>query len=285
MSENTKAQEVKADANANANAEPTAEELKAMYDALPELMREAVDKINAEIAEHNKKVESVKAANEKNPTLIKAEIFEQNPDNNKKLATLRKEYEKLSEQLDALTKQAYAVIESDGLMPKELTEAEVTKLKTEVSDSNKSLKDQVSALTQFEAMMPMLKGKILPLISEMKTLRGTGTKSAGTKTGEGPMRLRFKRIEINGVTSDDKGNTVYGEKDGEQKFTFTFASQFLRKQHKGITWVANDLTDKYLEGQDKDNLPEVREFEMPYTFKTENGNETTVVYKVKCFRN
>lgn len=258
-------------------------DLKKMYDALPDMFKQAIDKVNGEIDEHNKKIDSVKAAEAKDPQLIKAEIFEQNPSNNRKVAKLLEEYNKLVDAAEKLRTQAYSVIETDGLMPKELTEAEIEKLKSEVTDSTKTLRDQVSALSQFEEMMPMLKGQILPLVNEIKTRRGAA-KTGTTSKGEGPKRIRFKRIEVNNVVEDDKGNKVYGVVSGEEKYTFTFASQFLRKQHKGINWSANDLTDAYLKGQDENNLPEVREFVMPYTYKNNEGNDVTVEYKVKCYR-
>lgn len=291
MAENTTntAQEVKspeAAATTPVSTEPkppTEAELKAMYDALPDMFKEAIDKVNAEIDSHNSKVASVLSAEAKDPKLIKAEIFEQNPGNNKKLATLRKEYLKLIEQAEKLVSDAYKVIETDGLMPKELTEAELEKIKAEVTESTKGLRDQVSALAKFEEMMPMLKGKVIPLVNEIKTRRGAA-KAGTTKSGEGPKRIRFKRIEVNGVTQDDKGNKVFGLVNGEEKYTFTFASAFLRKQHKGINWTANDLTDAYLKGLDENNLPEVKEFSLPYTFKDENGNDQTVSYTVKAYR-
>ncbi len=283
--ETAKAADVKAATTVSETNKSYSEaEIKAMYDALPDMFKQAIDKVNSEIDAHNAKIDSVKAAEAKDPMLIKAEVFEQNPSNNKKIAAIYKEYLKLVEAAEKLKTQAYEVIETDGLMPKELTEAEIDKLKTEVTDSTKTLRDQVSALSQFEEMMPMLKGKILPLVKEIKTRRGTAKTGGSASKGEGPKRIRFKRIEVNNVVEDAQGNKVYGVVNGEEKYTFTFASQFLRKQHKGINWSANDLTDAYLKGQDENNLPEVREFVMPYTYKNNEGHDVTVEYKVKCFR-
>jgi len=281
MSENTTATVTEA-----AETKLSEAELKAMYDALPDMFKEAVDKLNSGIDEHNSKIDALKAAGQQDTKLIKAEIFEQNPKNNKKLATLRKAYDKLVEQMEDIVKQAYEVIETDGLMPKELTEEEVTKLKGEVSTSAKSLKDQISALEKMEEMMPMLKGKVLPLVHEIKSQRGTGTKSSGKGSGQdGVKRPRFKKIEINGVTQDANGNTVYGNVNGEQKYTFSLASAYLRKQHKGINWTANDLQTAYFgDKSSQDELPEVHTFVMPYTYKDENGNEQTVNYEVKCYK-
>lgn len=263
----------------------TAEELKAMFDSLPDMFKTAVSDINGAIDAHNKNIAAIKKASTSNPTVIKAEIFEQNPDNNEKLATLRKQELKLLAQVETIRKQAYEVIDKDGLMPKDLTEEEVTKLKTEASETQKTLREQVSALTAMEAMMPVLKGKVTPLIHEIQTQRGGGIKSSsGGKTGDGPKRPRFKKIEVNGVTSDANGNTVYGVVDGVEKYTFSLTSAYLRKQAKGITWSANDLQAKYYEGEDENNLPEVKEFVMPYTYKDENGNEHTVNYTVKTYK-
>jgi hypothetical protein len=265
---------------------PTAEELKAMYDALPDMFKEAIDKVNSAIDSHNSKIDAIKAAGTQDTTLIKAEIFEQNPGNNKKLATLRKEYEKLQEQINKLVDQAYKVIDDDGLMPKNLSEAEVATLKTEVQTSARELKDQVSALNQFEEMMPALKGKILPLVKEIKTQRGTAkTGTSSGKTGDGPKRPRFKKIEINGVTSDANGNTVYGVVNGEEKYTFSLASNYLRKQAKGINWTSNDLQQAYFgDKSSQDELPEIHTFVMPYVYKDDNGHEHTVNYEIKCYR-
>lgn len=264
---------------------PTAEELKAMFDSLPSEFQGAITLVNSEIDAHNKNIAAIKKASATNPTVIKAEIFEQNPDNNEKLATLRKQELKLMEQIERIRKQAYEVIDKDGLMPKDLTEEEVTKLKAEASEKAKTLREQVAGFTAMEAMMPALKGKVTPLIHEIQTQRGTSLKtSSGGKTGDGPKRPRFKKIEVNGVTSDANGNTVYGVVDGTEKYTFSLASAYLRKQAKGITWSANDLQSAYYAGEDENNLPEVKEFVMPYTYKDENGNEHTVNYTVKAYR-
>lgn len=264
---------------------PTAEELAKMFSELPEVFQDSVKKLNAEITEHNKKVESVIAAEAKNPKLIMAEIFEQNPGNNKKLAALYKEYSKLIEAAESLKDQAYKVIETDGLMPKELTTEEIEKLKAETSTGAKSLRDNVSALATMEDMMPMLKGKVVIHVEEIKTRRGVAkTGSAAGNSGTGPKRLRFKRVEINDQIEDSQGNKVYGITDGEKKFTFTFASAFLRKQHKAIKWTSNDLTEAYLAELDENNLPESHTFVMPFTYQNDNGNDVTVNYTVKAFR-
>lgn len=262
----------------------SAEELKAMFDALPSEFRETIVKVNSEIDAHNTKVASIQSAEKQDPQLIKAEIFEQNPSNNKRLATLRKEELKLIEQIEAVRKQAYEVIEKDGLMPKELTEDELKRLKDETAESVKNLRESVNALAKFEEMMPMFKGKLTPHVNEIKTRRGTAKTGGSTATGEGPKRIRFKRILVNNVTQDDKGNTVYKIVDGEEKYTFTFAAMYLSKQHKGIKWTSKDLTDAYLSGIDADNLPDKHTFVMPYTFKDAQGNEQTVNFDITAER-
>lgn len=277
MSENNAA------ATDNATPELTAEQKQEIFNALPEELRKALEDFNREVNEHNAKVESIKAAESKDPKLIKAEIYEQNSSGNKKLARIRAEELQLIERIETLRKQAYEIIDTDGLMPKDLSEAEVEKLKGETADSLKSLKAKAETYKGMEEMLPMYKGKLLIHLDEIKTRRGTGgTKSVAS--GEGPKRPRFKKIEINGVTEDDKGNTVYQTVDGEPKYTLTFASQYLKKQHKGIKWTAKELQDAYFAGQDADNMPEIHTFEMPYTFKDEKGNEHTVTYTIKAYR-
>lgn len=279
---NTTATEVKSTEEVKT---PTPEELAKLFSALPSEFQKAINDLNDEINSHNSKVESIKASEAKDPKLIKAEIFEQNPANNKKLAQLRAQELKLQEQIEKIRTEAYKVIDDDGLMPKELTEEQIEKLKGEVTDSTKNLRESVGALLKFEEMMPMFKGKFTPHIAEIKTRRGAAKTGSSTgKTGEGPKRLRFKKIEVNGVTQDDKGNTVSQQVNGEDKYTFTFASQYLKKQHKGINWTAKDLTDAYLQGLDENNLPEVHEFVLPHTYKDSTGNEHTVNYTVKAYR-
>jgi hypothetical protein len=264
-------------------AKPTAEELAKLFEALPGEFKEAIQSFNALAEKHNAKVDSVKAAESQDPKLIKAEIYEQNSSGNKKLAVLRERELKLQEQIEKIRKDAYEIIDTDGLMPKDLTPEEVEKLKGEVTEGNKELKDQTQSLSKLEEMLPMFKGKILIHLAEVKSRRGTGGSKA-TASGEGPKRPRFKRIEINGVTGDDKGNTVYGAVDGNEKYTFGLAAAYLKKQHKGIKWTTKDLQDAYYAGEDENNLPDVKEFKMPYTFKDESGNEHTVEYSVKCYR-
>lgn len=275
MSENTTATET---------PELTSEQKAEIFNSLPEELRKALDDFNREVNEHNAKVESIKAAESKDPKLIKAEIYEQNTQGNKKLARIREQELKLLEQVESLRKQAYEIIDTDGLMPKDLSEAEVQKLKDETSESLKTLKGKAETYKGMEEMLPMYKGKLLIHLGEIKTRRGTGGGTKSSASGEGPKRPRFKKIEVNGVTQDDKGNTVYQVVDGEDKYTLGFTAQYLKKQHKGIKWTTKDLQDAYFAGQDADNMPEIHTFEMPYTFKDESGNDHTVVYTIKAYR-
>lgn len=262
----------------------TDEQLKEIFNSLPDAIKDALNKVNADIDAHNKKVDSLKASEAKDPKLIKAEIFEQNPGNNKKIARLLTEYRKFEEQMEKLRSEAYTIIDSDGLMPAELDEKQIESLKTEVKDSTKSLREQASAMLTFEEMLPMYKGKISPFINEIKTQRAAAKIGGTTTKGDGPKRIRFKKIEVNGVTQDDKGNTVWQKVGDEERYTFTFASQFLNKQHKGISWGSKDLTEAYMKGLDENNLPEVHEFVMPHKFKDVQGNEQTVNYTIKAYR-
>lgn len=252
------------------------------YAALSNEMREAIDNLNKVIGEHNVKVEAVKATESNDPKLIKAEIYEQNSGNNNKLAVLRKKELQLQDQIEKIRKEAYEVIDKDGLMPAELKPEQVEKIKGEVAASSTAIKQQTAALTQFEEMLPMYKGKLLIHINEVKTRRGTGSKS--TASGEGPKRPRFKRIEINGVIEDDKGNKVYTlNDDGSKKFTFTGAANYLKKHHKGIKIGSKDLTEAYFGDKDsQDELPDTVTFTVPHVFKDESGNEHTVNYEIKA---
>lgn len=268
---------------AAATPELTQAQKDEMFKTLPGEFQDAIAKLNTEISGHNSKVDSIKAADAQDPKLIKAEIFEQS--DNKKLSRLYNEYLKVIAQAEAIKDQAYQVIDTDGLMPKDLSEAEVEKLKTDVTESTKDLRDQVGALLKFEEMMPAFKNRLAPHISEIKTRRGAAkTGPSGAGKGEGTKRLRFKKIEINDVTQDDRGNHVWQTVAGEEKYTFTFAAQYLKKQHKSIDWTANDLTKGYLSGVDENNLPDEHTFEMPFTFKDGNGNDQTVTYRVKAYR-
>lgn len=275
MSENTAAAET---------PELTDAQKEELFNSLPEELRKALSDFNAEVAEHNKKVEAIKAADSTDPKQIKAEIYEQNSGNNKKLARLREQELKHLEAIENLRKQAYEIIETDGLMPKDLSEEEVEKLKGETTDSLKSLKLKAETYKGMEEMLPMYKGKLLIHLDEIKTRRGTGGGTKSVASGDGPKRPRFKKIEVNGVTQDDKGNTVYGVVNGEEKYTISLLRDYLKKQHKGIKWTTKDLQDAYFEGQDADNMPEVHTFELPYTFKDEKGNEHTVTYTIKAYR-
>jgi len=259
----------------------SAEDKAKLFSELPDYLQTAVRELNEAIAEHNAKVNSILSAESKDPKLIKAEIFEQNPDNNEKLSVLRKRELKLIEQLEKIRDEAYKVIEDDGLMPKEVSPEEVEKLKAETVKSHSELKTKAATLVQMEDMVPMFKGKLAILADDIKNRRGTGAKSSST--GE-IKRPRFKRIEVNGVIEDDKGNKVYTVDDkGDPKFTFSGVVAYLKKQHKGIKVVAKDLTDTYFGDKgSQDELPETVTFTVPYTFKTEGGNETTVNYEIKA---
>jgi hypothetical protein len=279
--ENNKSEDVKSDTPKPLTPEQIAERIA----ALPEEMRKAITALNEQIAEHNAKVDAVKAAESNDPKLIKAEIFEQNPNNNKKLAALYTEYDKAMAAAEKIRAQAYEVIEKDGLMPKDMTEEERNKAKDEITASTKALRDSKSAFEQFEKMMPGM--SFVPLISDIKT-RGRGVAKGGNKASgqDGVKRPRFKRIEINGVVKDDKGNTVYGTApNGDEKYTFTLAAKYLSKQHKGLSVGSNDLMDAMIKsGVDPENIPDDYTFTYPYTFKNEEGHETTVNYSIHTVR-
>lgn len=281
MSDNKAATPAENKTDANVKPELTEEEKKKSFDSLPAAMREAIEKLNVEIAEHNKKVDAVKAAESKDPVLIKSEIFEQRHTENKELNRLRKEYDKIQAQLEGIVKEAYDVIDKSGLMPKNLSEAELEKLKSEITESTKTIRDQTAAFVQFETLMGYV---LIPHIDEVKTRRGTRSTSTSS---EGTKRIRLKRILINGTDTDDKGNTVYGTVNGEPKYTFTFAAMYLNKRLKGTgapSITAKDLTDKYLEGIDENNLPEKHKFTLPVSYKDNNGNEQTVNYEITAER-
>lgn len=286
MTENTttaKANSTTAKAEDVKSTEPTKEELAKAFASIPGPIQEAITNLNKAISEHNANVDRIKNAEQQDTALIKADIFEQNK-SSKKLVTLRTEYVKLCEKLESLKDQAYKVIDDEKLMPKSLTEDELTKLKAQTTESTKTLRDQSTALITMETILPGMDGKLGVHLTEIKTRRGAAKTGGTTSKGEGPKRPRFKRIEINGVIEDGKGNTVYGMIKGEQKFTFTLAAQYLNKQHKGINWGSSDLAEAYFAGQDEANMPEVHEFEMPYTFTTDGNNEETIIYKVKAYR-
>ncbi|MGS2592225.1 hypothetical protein [Streptomyces hebeiensis] len=200
--------------------------------------------------------------------------------------TLAIRYQKLNAQIEKIVAEAYKVIDDEGLMPAELSEEELNKLKSEVTESTKELREHTKVLSGFEEMMPNLKGNLIIHLEPIKDRRGTGKASGSASKGEGSKRIRFKRIEINNAVEDSKGNTVWQkDADGNQKYTFTFAAKFLGKQHKGINWSPNDLTKAYLESvPDENNLPEVHTFTMPFTYKDSNGNDQTINFEIKAYR-
>lgn len=281
MAENTNSNETEVKA-------PTAEELKAMYDALPTEFKDTITKLNAEIDAHNSNVDKVKRSEQQDPKLIKAEIFEQNPDNNEKLARLRKEEEKHREAIERIRKQAYEIIDRDGLMPKDLTAEEVEKLKTEVTASTKNLRDQATTLEKFEEMMPMFKGKVTIHLHEIKTRRGAAKTGVQSSAQSGVKRPRFKKILVNGSDQDTingKTVTVWQEVNGEPKYTMTFLSQFLRKKSTVINWTAKDLQDAYFgDKSDQSEIPDTHTFVMTHTFRDEAGHEKSVNFEITAIK-
>lgn len=268
--------------------EPTTEQLKALFDALPDEFKKTISDLNNSIDTHNANVIKVKRADDADPKLIKAEIFEQNPDNNEKLARLRKEELKYLEAAEKLRIQAYEVIEKDGLMPKELTSEEVDKLKKEVTESTKGLRDQATTLEKFEEMMPIFKGKLVIHLHEIKTRRGAAKTSGSSSGATGIKRPRFKKLLVNGsdqATINGKTETVWGEVNGEPKYTLTFLSMFLKKQSSVLNWSAKDLQDAYFgDKSDQSEIPDTHEFVMTHTYKDEKGNDQTVNYTITAIK-
>lgn len=281
MAENTPAENVKSD------AELTDAQKEEIFNSLPDELKQAITNHNDGVRKHNQAIESIKSAESQDPKQIKAEIYEQNNEkggaNNKKLARLLEEENKLRERIEQIRKQAYEIIDTDGLMPKDLSEEEVEKLKAETAESLKSLKAAAETYANMEGMLPMYKGKLVMHLEEIKTRRGTGTRSSSGGTGT-TRRPRFKKIEVNGVTQDDKGNTVYQMVDGNEKYTIGFLVDYLKKQHRAFKVTTKGIQDLYYAGEDENNLPDVKEFTIPYTYKNEAGNEHTVNYVVKAYR-
>lgn len=277
----------------NQEAQLTEEELKKIFDSLSEEFKEAIRRYNDEVAQHNRNVETLRSAlsGTKDPTLIKAEIFEQNNEpngaHNKKLAVLRDNELKLLKQIEKIREEAYAIIEKEGLVRKEHTEEELTKLREGMAESVQELRSQAQALSKMENMMPNLKGKVTVHLHEIKTLRGRGV-AKSSSTGGTSKRPRFEKIEVNGGVDDKAGNTVYSvvKKKGVDTETFNFGttSSFLRKQHPSIKVTTQELQNLYYAGEDENNLPKVKSFDFPHTFKDANGNEQTVIYKITCYR-
>lgn len=269
-------------------AAPSTEDLRKLFDSLPGEFQETIANLNKAIDTHNANVIKVKRADEADPKLIKAEIFEQNPDNNEKLAVLRKQELKLIEQLEKIRTQAYEVIDKDGLMPKELTAEEVEKLKKDVTESTKSLRDQAQTLEKFEEMMPIFKGKLSIHLHEIKTRRGAAKTGSSSASQTGVKRPRFKKILVNGVdeeTIDGKTQTVWGEVNGDKKYTMTFLSQFLRKKSAVLNWTPKDLQDAYFgDKSDQSEIPDTHEFTMTHKFKDEQGNEKTVNFVITAIK-
>lgn len=274
--------------NTTTTEAPSAEELKKLFESLPGEFQETITKLNAAIDAHNANVIKVKRADEADPKLIKAEIFEQNPDNNEKLAVLRKQELKLIEQLEKIRTQAYEVIDKDGLMPAELSADEIEKLKKDVTESTKSLRDQAQTLEKFEEMMPIFKGKLTVHLREIKTRRGAAKTGSSSSGATGIKRPRFKKLLVNGVdqeTIDGKTQTVWGEVNGEQKYTLTFLSQFLKKKSAVLNWSAKDLQDAYFgDKSDQSELPDTHTFVMTHKFKDEAGNEKSVNYEITAIK-
>jgi hypothetical protein len=284
MAENTKTEATETESKA-----PTAEELKVAYDSLPAEFKQTINDLNAAIKAHNANVNKVVASEATDPKLIKAEIFEQNPDNNTKLARLRVEELKHLEAAEKIRTQAYEVIEKDGLMPRELTEEEVTKLKASVTESTKNLRDQASTLAKFEDMMPMFKNKLVIHLEEIKTRRGTGKVGGAQSAAQtGVKRPRFKKILVNGSdqeTINGKTLTVWGEANGEQKYTMTFLSKFLKAKNPVLTWTAKDLQDAYFgDKSDQSEIEDERTFVMTHEFKDEAGNTKSVNYEITAIK-
>lgn len=279
--------------NENTNAEatevkPTEAELKAVFESLPSEIQGGIKGLNEAIDVHNSNVDKVKASEAKDPKLIRAEIFEQNPGNNEKLARLLKEEEKHREAIERIRKQAYEIIDRDGLMPKELSEEEVTRLKAEITTKTKSLREQVAAFEMMEGMMPMFKGKLLMHLHEIKTRRGAAKTGVQSSAQSGVKRPRFKKILVNGSDQDTingKTVTVWQEVSGEPKYTMTFLSQFLRKKSAVINWTAKDLQDAYFgDKSDQSEIPDSHTFVMTHHFKDENGHEKSVDFEITAIK-
>lgn len=273
----------------------TPDELKAMWDALPPEFKQGVTDLNAEIIQHNKGVEKVKASESKDPKHIRSEVRTDNPSGNKKITRINEQINKLQEQIEKLISEADKVIDDEGLMPAEASEEEIAKLRETIKDTSKTLREKASGVTQIENFMPNLKGKISPHIVEIKTLRGVA-KSGGNKPGggEGIRRLRFKQIMVNDVVEKD-GDTVYSKvknaKTGEheEKYTFSFTAQFLNKQSRDLNVTASELQEYYAKALESaegnfslDNRPSDFTFVYPHTFKANDGSEQTIEYKIRA---
>lgn len=268
MSENTTAQENGL----------SAEQLEAQWNALPPQMRDTISAVNNRIDTHNKNVALIKAASGDESKKLLFELRDQNPSNDAELSKFLAEITKLNERIETLTAKANERAQSvyaDQL--KTPTEDEVNKAREDVSKSGQELRAAVKATSEFSKLMGMDLGVYF---KEITSLKGTGAKRSSS--GGEIWRPRWESIYANDELIQAE---VKNPKTGamEKKSTFNILTQELNKRandRNAFSVVGIQQECLKAAGGDKDNLPEVIEFDLKHTLK----DGTEMVFHIKCKR-
>jgi hypothetical protein len=258
--------------NATETKTYTAEELKAMWEALPKDFQDAVTKVNDQIDEHNRNVSLIKASKETDTVKLLSEIREQNPENDPELEKFNAEITKLNERIEALVAKGNKVAEK--YLPKSITEDEVTAATEATRKSSSAIKDSVKSLETFESLMPTL--VLTPHIKEAQSTRGLAL--IGSRGGSGETwRPRMRAIYLNGdlVQRDVQGP------DGTKKpkSTLNILASELNKRLETKEYSTVGLQEAYLNaiiaaGGSKDNVPDEVEFTIKHKYQSESGEQT-----------
>lgn len=238
----------------------TAEEIKAMWDALPEQIQQAITATNEKVDAHNRNIALIKAASGDEAKQLLFELRDQNPNGDEKLKKYNDEITRLNKRIEDLIKQASdraAEVYAENL--KTPTEEELKAARESVAKSGTELRAAIKGTSEFAKLMGV------PLdvhFKSIETLRGSG----GTRkspTGD-IWRPRLTDIFVNGEPIKAKVKNAQGVE--EERSTFNILNSFLNKKVGSKEFSVVDLQQAYLTagGGDKDNLPETVEFDLPF---------------------
>lgn len=256
----------------------TTEELTKMWEALEPTLKDAINAVNTQVDEHNANVAIIRASKEGESPKLLQEIREQNPQGDAALKTLNKRITELNKQIEELVSQANDIAKK--YLPKKLTDEEIAKAQEALKTSGSAIKQAVTSLETFEGLV----GKPLSVhVKQANSARGLALIGrAGSSDGE-TWRPRLSKVFINDEACEREVKNTKGEKVVKSNFTILTAE--LNKRTKSDSFSTAEIQKIYLEaaGGDKDNIPEEVKFTLPYTYSTENG-EQTLEFEIKVVK-
>lgn len=222
------------------------EEKAQKFNALPEMIQEAVNNLNAEIDQHNANVQVVRQASQekKSETDTVFELIEKDDHGDKVLSKIWADVKAAEERVEKLRLQALKRANEVELKPKDVSADEATAAHEATKVSSKELRDKRDALSKLE---DFFKVDLSIFLKEIDSTRGLRLNAS--ESGEKITRPQYKALYI--VDENGTKELISKEvdtKDGKvQRSTTTqLASELTKRGGKGFSVSSSEITTAFL---------------------------------------